>query len=141
MFNENVIDVKMDNGVVISLQGLGVSEFYDVLGIVKKTLDPETQAALAKELEPLKDIKDKDLTPEQSKDLIRITDELASVNIQSDKEFRTIMMKKAVSIKKGNEVGTAEDAALYLDRLVADDLVKILNKIQPDLEKNSQSQS
>lgn len=140
MFKANVIDIEMDDGVVISLEGLGVSEFYDVLDIVKRTIDPDKQLALNKELEPLKDIKDEDLTPEQAKDLARITDELSSTNIQSDREFRTLMMKKAISVKNGNDVGGAEDAALYLDRLHPDDLVKILNEIKPDMEKKSQSQ-
>lgn len=138
MFNS--IDVKFDGGVVVAFQRIGMTEVYELEKLFSSNTSNEKQSGLVEKLEPFKKMKGKKMSDEQKAIFAKLTRELNDANVQSDIQFRAVMMRKAVSIKKGKSESGKEDAALFVDTLHTLKLVEVFEQIKPDIEKNSPSQ-
>lgn len=139
MFNS--IDVKFDDGHIVTFQRIGMTEVYEMEKLFSREVSREKQSELVEKLKPFKEKKSENMSVEEKTEFLKLTTELNDINVESDLQFRTVMMRKAISIKKDESESGKEDAALFIDTLTSGKLVEVFEEIKPDIEKNLQSQS
>lgn len=135
--NQIAIEVA---GHTLIMRKAGMTEFYKQSDMLDESSHGKRALELQGRLDKLEALGD-DITEKHRGELNEVTEELRELNIGADASLREFVMARAVAIERGNDSGGAEDAALFIDTLGSDYVVHILILLQPDLEKNSQSQS
>ena len=135
----NTIEYEVQ-GHTLRLRKAGVSELYELTDALNAIMEESEQHELMKELERLRKLDDIK-TPEEQVKHDEVLKRLNAINIETDKMTRKFLIEHAISIRRGDETGSQEDARHFIDTLDSFVLADVMKAVMPDLEKNLQSQS
>lgn len=135
----DVIEVEID-GMTFRFRGLGMSELITIQKEHSALQNPYGEIKkLQDDLEILE--KKETKTPEEEERFYRLAEVLQDKLLNASEVVKKLIYDHVLDVRKGDKVGSKQEAEWLLDRKTTETIMDILNRIKPDIEKNSQLQS
>lgn len=135
----DIVEVELD-GMTFVFRGLGMSEIFSLQKEHSALANPYGDIwKLQKEIAELESKENK--TPEEEERYYNLSGEFQDKVLSANSVVKKLIFDHILEVRKGDKVGTKQEAQWLLDRKSEQDINEILKRIQPDMEKNLPSQS